>query len=134
MNELDALFGLVSINPSEEKPDQKQLQHSRISFIQSYRLLKLVPNKVFVEKSLQSTTPIQIGNLPPDTQDTRFQQDFCDEVMRQSRNFILPSANQDQLEQGLLVSAYHDFVDRYIVRNIREPQPPIPADLFDDNM
>ena len=63
-------------------------------------------------------------------------------MMRQSRIFGAEHAlsakrgdpSQPTASHGLLVAAYHDFIDRYIVRNIREPLPPCPANLFDDNM
>ena len=59
--------------------------------------------------------------------------------MRQSNIFAFDALHQDEAGAkktsiGLPMDIYHDFVDRYVIQNVRAPKTPLPVNIIENDM
>ena len=107
--------------------DLKNYIYQRMSFMQLYKKLKLT-----LTKKIESNT-----NLGPDSEQIRAQsnlldQCFSDQYYRNSQIFHIHY--QDQEGKFLDGSVYFDFVDRYMIKNLRDPDVLLPVGLVEADM
>lgn len=97
--------------------------------MKQYKKLKLVSKR---------PSPMQ-ANPNPENEADLFQANFSNQYLRQSNIFekespVVKSAKQKKGSSVLPLHVYHDFVDRYVVQNIRAPQTPLPINIIETEM